>query len=292
MPKLTEAQAIIIAAFITGIFGLIAAVIVVGMGNEDESEPTNQPFISSVANAPSNTPSINASSTNTLEPSATPTDSITSTPRPTRTPRPTNTATLQPTEIPQSAILYQEDFEDGFADGLLHENWSENRFEVINDGTGNQVLSGTNKIASYFYVEGSKTWENYSLTLRFRIDDQFSSNSLVEILVRRKSACQAYDLFLTRFWHKINLLYGSDCDKTVLATGSNYPIGWDFLPNVWHTLNMEANQSLITWQLDGGPIYEAIDDTYSKGGIGFDLWEVTGNLWIDDIVVWSLDESQ
>lgn len=284
--------------FVMGLL-LIALVAFVVLSNEDEQgEETPTATIPAVsqletedASATENVP-VASNPTNTNTPTSESIPIPPNTPEPTITPtlRPTNTNTPLPTDIPQSAILYEEDFEDDRANRLLSKPASENRFHIIDDGQNNKVLSGTGII--HLYIFGSKEWVNYAISLRFLTTDRFSGNSNFGILFRWIDNCRNYYLELRNSEHHLYKTILQSCDYAQLELGDTTPFNWQASPSEWHNVYIEVTGSAIRWKVGNSRFYEAIDSSHSSGEIGFLFWKLSSTVWIDDIKVWSLDESQ
>ncbi|HEX2906366.1 MAG TPA: hypothetical protein VHO69_05855 [Phototrophicaceae bacterium] len=217
-------------------------------------------------------------------PTFTPSPIPSATPLPTPTPIPTATPLPTPTTIPQRTILYQEDFEAGAAD-QWELDWGK-RFNVIDDGTGNHVLesSGTGEM----YIQSGFAWQNYGLRLRFYVADWGAGDTNFHIAARRQLnyGCARYAFYFNGNAQHLAFQASSAECRNLQTADTRQTI----TPQVWHTLSAELRETAIQWQLDDGPIYTAEDGTYAQGSLSLYTGAI-GEIFFDDILVWSLDES-
>jgi hypothetical protein len=101
--------------------------------------------------------------TPTLTPTRTPTPTLTPTPTPTSGPSPTPTPTAT---IPKTAILYNEDFEDGVANGWVEETTG--KWQIVTENDGNHAYQGGFGVTSALSSVGASSWSDYSIELRIK----------------------------------------------------------------------------------------------------------------------------
>lgn len=111
----------------------------------------------------------------------------------TNTPPSQPASTAIPTNIPVSAILYENDFEDGRNEGIKPDggNW-----RVVTEQNGNKILQcniTTNGWWSVAHI-GSPNWDNYAVKLRLR----WTVPGRVAIGVRGSDFVDGYRLVLSK----------------------------------------------------------------------------------------------
>ncbi len=220
----------------------------------------------------------------------------TRTPRPTSTPRPSPTSTPSSTPIPEIAILYREDFADSKADGFDDQTWTTDRFKVVDDGTGNRVWQGSGHPEVVLDDASIDRTENYGISLRFYFPNEMVAFGL-GVREDPTNTCRRYHLHIDPAWSRMEQVFDSDCHAESFAPNYGDTVWEPFQANRWYQVWIEVRDTSMRWRFDDGPIYEVTDTVnpvYRTGTFGIDIWGNMGSksevVWIDDIVIWSLDE--
>ena len=180
------------------------------------------------------------------------------------------------TSIPVKEMLYEEDFEDGQTSSLATIS---GRWEVMDDGTGNLALT-TNGQRSQIVIEGGATWEDYTITFRYRLDGVSSASNFL-VWTRRNNDANYYELVIGTDFNNFGKYVNGKL--TNLDDGGHFN---SFLSsNRWHNVTIELNASNLKWEVDDIPL-GASDESNRSGTAGFGTYSFYGRVWIDDIVVW------
>ncbi len=221
----------------------------------------------------------------------TPTSEITTT----RTRRPlsstetsTPSANLPPSPIPQDSILYQEDFEDGVADG-----WTSSTWTVVNEN-GNYIYRGTGpgdypwSWLDENFIDMSN-WTDYAFESKIRF-----TRGNVFVVARMINQTE---YFYTAVINGDGFIDFGDWNVTKegytnSAVNATYPIQ----TNKWYTVRFELQGDLQTLYIDGELVLERQHSGRDSGGIGFYIVDTTvqgeeEEIYFDDIRVWSLTQS-
>lgn len=273
------------------IFLLIAAILVIIFLLNNGSEKDDSTSAINDVHTPTLTP-VSPTETNTTIPTPvfTSTPTLTRTPRPTDTLAPTHLPTSTLTEIPTEAILYENNFEDGFLTSLrINGDWM-----VIDDGTGNRVVRISAGGNPDIQLLPSTQWDNYAFEARFMIVSVSDGYGNIQFRVRDQfsSTCPSYSLTIESY------NFSETPSRIILdraargCTTSEIFGEMSFEPkteqNIWHTILIEVNDNVVSGTIDGVPQFRGFDDTLSFGDVAIHLFEF-GEAWFDDIRVWSLD---
>ena len=186
--------------------------------------------------------------------------------KPTDTPAPkppTNTSVPEPittpTATPAGKILFEEDFEDGLADGVVIES---GHWQVIEDDLGNRVFEVNNKGLSFWPRArfGSNAWEDYAVEYRVKLiefDISTETGSGMAFLSFRED----YKVSLNPYWQKIYLSYETPESPWDDFAYSDYNIQ----PGVWYSMRIEANGTRLKVFLDGDLRIDVEDSRTSSG---------------------------
>lgn len=217
-----------------------------------------------------------ASTLRTPTQTSTKTPTSTSTPTATKTKAPTPTPSVTFTPIPQSSILFQDDFQDGNA-----KRWdsSVGTWTVIKDETGNYVYEGTGPDNYPQTWPGNRDWADYAFESRIRIKE-----GTVFVLVRANGSSfynvslNTSDVSLARWNSKIG-------EYKVMKSVS-YPIRL----NKWYLVRIEIVGQKYTLYLDNKLVtsytFES-DSPVITGGIGYYIGGGE-TVQVDDVRVWTL----
>lgn len=193
----------------------------------------------------------------------TPSPNPTSTP----TPEPTPTPTPEPTVTP----LFEDDFEDGNADGWTVESGT---FSVINDG-GNMVYEYPSLIEG-LVMAGDIGWTDYSVEAKIKPID----------LNGNKWACLCGRYQDDRNFYSIGLKGNGSLDIRKKIDGSSTTLSstsYTFNINTWYTVKLEMNGSNLKAYINGVLEAETTDSDLASGAIGLFPFEVAAQY--DDIIV-------
>lgn len=196
-------------------------------------------------------------------------------PTPTKTATPEPTPTPTPTSIPEEAMLYENDFEDGAAVDWRPQG---GRWTVIKDDDGNFVYEATTDSYTSSYI-GSSTWENYVLELRVK---PIVGRPLIWI---RSTVGLGSGFYIN--------LDPSTTIPTKTRGGNFTDLGlFDYARanwREWNVIRIEANGDMIKISVNGEYLSDIYDDDFPKGVIGLSVDGTNGKAHFDDIKVWSLD---
>jgi len=183
----------------------------------------------------------------------------------------------------QGTILYEENFENGRADGWLEVNDGKWDLWQVN---GNWVYGVRDQPPQYIlttFLDQSKSWQDYGVELQF----MFQTGQLEQTwftLRTGAATCTGYNfggnrygLTLARFDPRQN------CDSTQLGSVPNYPL----VSNRLYKLRMEVLGNEIRCYLDDQLVIRATDSVYPKGGLAMASYQVEWG-WFDNIRVYSV----
>lgn len=238
-------------------------------------QPTNTLIpTATLTRRPSNTSVPTA--TRTLRPTNTPTPSATRAPTntPSRTPRPTYTPTMTRTPVPQSAILYEEDFDDGVANG-----WGTpfGTWTIETDESGNRFWRGTGPSNYPQQWLNNHNWTDYAFESRIR-----RVNGVVFVCLRANNGGSSfYNVYISDSGTVF-----ADYDGTQYNTfsGTNFPTR----TNTWYLVRFEVEGNQLRLFINNRLIATAQRDSHSMGSIGYYM-EGGSTIDFDDIRVWSLN---
>ncbi|MBN2031383.1 T9SS type A sorting domain-containing protein [bacterium] len=176
-------------------------------------------------------------------------------------------------DVNNGSVLFQDDFEDGNANGwILGSGW-----EVISDDT--YVLRGQGHDLAHPLVEG---WTNHSIEFRFKLlSEGFHFNFRVS-----ENRLSQTDIILTKYFLEIqeNLLilkkkFGTSTDSLSEVTVS-------LSMNTWHTLKVVMEKTSIEVYLDETLTMDVTDtqNPVLSGSFYFETFE-DSEVYIDDISV-------
>ncbi|MFC1960627.1 toll/interleukin-1 receptor domain-containing protein, partial [Chloroflexota bacterium] len=208
---------------------------------------------------------------------------IVSTPTQPPTPMPTVTVptpTQRPTPItaeipmlPESALLYEEDFEDNHAD-----NWSvQSSFTIVDDGSGNKVWRSTG--SGSVFLMPSLDWNNYVMEISYSAVGWGSGLWDLDFCGQRN--LNWYTLFIDPDEMGISEGHGGNFNH---ITGNNiYHRG-----SAWYTVRLLVDGAKVRWQRDDGTVYETTVDECNSG-IGLLTW-LSEDILFDDIRIFLLGD--
>lgn len=204
--------------------------------------------------------SSSISSTNTLEPTITPSQTIT------------------PTQVPVASILFQDNFESQNSG-----NWEggPGTWIVKEDETGNYVYEGTGPDNYPQTWVGNQDWEDYAFESKIRI-----KKGTVFITIR-SSGWYFYNVSINT--NDISLArWNSSIGEYKVVRSTNYPIDL----NEWYLVRVEVVKQQYKLYINNKLIttYTYEDDSpVVKGGIGYYIGG-GDTIQVDNIRVWKLGE--
>jgi hypothetical protein len=209
----------------------------------------------------------------------------TSTPKLSNSTFPFVTSTIAPTPIPQSAILLQEDFEDGKADGWGNSIVGD--WVVEGKPNENHYLSGTGSgIRPYpqnWYGDASTGWTDYAFESRV----MFVTGGTLFICIRAATG----SAFYTAYINDTSINYAQyNPSKDVQFVSLDISTLRTFSHARWYKVRVEIKGNLLTTYVDDELARARLLPTpliNTQGGIGYYM-DGGEKFYIDDIKVWSL----
>ena len=203
-------------------------------------------------------------------------------------PAPSPTASVDAVSVPYyeqvGALIYEEDLEDGIANG-----W-DGEMEIIQLADGNHVWRAENEQPRYILPGGVL---DYAVEARIMQHEGPGGAAGVTVRVISGEACAYYFSYIDFAGGWLPLV-----ENTALCEENRGPDGlldgyqFPFSSDVWYTLALEATGSTIRVYLDGEPVGSDQDDTYQSNIVG--LWSCCGDsgphvFYFDDVRIWSLE---
>lgn len=265
------------------IIGVIVGVVVSIITQADRFAPKQNPpttAVAQVASANATTPIVMS----------------TSTASPSRIPRPTQPLTPTSTRVPSQLIIYQEDFEDGVANGW-ETNYGVGTFEIRQDDNGNSVwwTRGATRV-----LRLPDDVENYAFEARIQYQTDFSdlNGSTIGFLLNVQldnilnCVTNNYLLYIDFLgnYHSLNYVNvnSGTCEWTTHYIAGNF---FDMASNRWYTLRIEVRDSNISTFINDNLLFTANNTVVSSNIVG--LWSCCSSInqefHFDDILIWSLD---
>jgi len=202
-------------------------------------------------------------------------------------PAPSPTASVDAVSVPYyeqvGALIYEEDLEDGIANG-----W-DGEMEIIQLADGNHVWRAENEQPRYILPGGVL---DYAVEARIMQQEGPSGAAGVGVRVVPGEACAYYFSYIDFAGGWLNMVENMPaCDENRGPDGllGTYPI--PFAQDVWYTLALEANGSTMSVYLDGELMGSDQDDSYQSNVVL--LWsccDYSGphTFYFDDVRIWSL----
>jgi hypothetical protein len=249
--------------FCVGLFGLFLFIGLYQWPPESDPQPSETPTVLKISSTKTNT--LEPTKTNTLEPTKT------------NTMVPSHTFTPMPTEIPITAILYSEDFENENP-----ENWavSFGTFIVMEEDSNSfwQATGPHNYPQAWYISTETENWINYAFESRIR----FIKGTLF-ICVRSQTPDAFYNSAISSDnWIHIAEFDSMDGEYRVIAETQN-----NIQRNKWYLIRVEVQGNNISLFIDNKLVLSAKSSSRAFGGIGYYLGggEIID---IDDIRVWAI----
>jgi len=182
----------------------------------------------------------------------------------------------------EGALIYEEDFEDGVANG-----W-DGSMEIVQLGDGNHVWRPENDQERYTLPGGVF---DYAVEARIMKEDGPDGAAGIGVRAVPGEACGHYFTYMRSPWLAL-VEVDASCEEVRDSYGAalgGYQIS--FSQEVWYTLALEANGSTMSVYLDGELIGSGVDDTH-RSNIAF-LWSCCGDwgphsFYFDDVRIFSL----
>jgi hypothetical protein len=173
---------------------------------------------------------------------------------------------------PPGAILFQDDFEDGVADGWTESGGS---WTVVTEGTKVYRQSGTS--GDGISAAGDVNWTDYTVEVRARPVIFNSAGGFARLMARYRDASNYYYLLLrsTQVLELKKMVAGT---ATTLATKS-FAVAADG----WYTLRLEAVGTGLKGYVDGALELSATDSQLGAGRIAVGTYNAEARF--DDMLV-------
>jgi TIR domain len=229
-------------------------------------------------------PTAKPSPTITFTPSPIP-PTQTPIPTPTWTELPTSTSTPTLTPVPQSSILFQEDFENGDPKGWAPSlgNWS-----IGQEVNGNHYWIGTGptNYPQIWYGDKSTNWTDYAFENRIQFVNTAPNSGQLFMCVRSDGGGAFYAVFVNT--QSVNYSqYNISKGINWTTFGSAPEI---FSTNTWYKIRVEIKSDLLSTYVDNELVISRTLPSpiiNTQGGIGYYMGG-GDKFYIDDIKVWSL----
>jgi len=189
---------------------------------------------------------------------------------------PTSTSNSSSTEIPQSSLLFQQDFETGPVNNIYNDgiaNWS-----IVSDDTGNHTYCNSDSNEYSFLVFGrNNTWANYAVEIKIKAQELSDTNA---VLLARFNGNIGYYGTLNFKTHISGLKLGDPFNAS----------GWKSFQgdtNSWQTWRLEVAGKSISYYINNQLIASLKDSELSDGMAGIYIFPHF-KICFDDIRVWAL----
>jgi hypothetical protein len=183
---------------------------------------------------------------------------------------------------PAGVLVYCDDFEDGFADGFTFNGPSWN---VVDDGTGNEVLEVQPQAAGTNAIFGPKIFSDGVIEFRFKIVS--GDNPLFQLNFRQNFIGKNGSDYLVLYKPgSINLLY-QDPDTGWGPMEATSGMG-NFTPSIneWISIRVEAFGNIFKIYVNNGLFTKAKDSRSDSGVLMFTAYPPS-DIYIDDLRVWN-----
>ena len=182
------------------------------------------------------------------------------------------TATPTPTSSVRDTILFEEDFEDGRAQGF---NYMAGNWNVITDEIVNKVLDGDNRLKSQgapSFEFGSLGWTDYALEYDIKM-----RNPTADVWLGIRNSNQGY------YAHRLSQYYAHmsvvDPDWNLLKSRT-----YEFTRGIWYHVRLEAQGETIRVFIDEKLEIETTDSQVHAGDVTFQVMAPT-HVQLDNILV-------
>lgn len=217
---------------------------------------------------------------------------------PTLTPEITSSATYSPT-IAQTitsnvastnspSVLFSEDFEDGRVQNLTYISGD---WEIIDDGTGNNVYEIDNTKVSTFYSmlvfdsPSSSTWKNYEVQCRVKMLN-LTGNATPEFLV-------SFNHDSSESGYVLNLQPSSEVVDLVPVSRGQWQEGisrhYKYSPNTWYSIRIVAKDSTIQVYINNALIIDTNLYETKTGNVEINIGPKS-QIQLDDIKIIKIGE--
>jgi hypothetical protein len=197
-----------------------------------------------------------------------------------QTTRQPSDTSLPPTAIASGSVLFEEDFEDGKAQGIafISGNW-----KIVTDDDGNRVYDIDNTGGSGFpgVDFGSTDWKNYAIEYRVK---PLTAKAWVILEFRRN--LDGSDKYIA----SVSLEYNHVSFAIALDGSPWQPLTTyqsKFVPRIWYTVRIEARDSEIKVFVDDTVKIDTTDSRIDAGAVNIQVGPST-HAQFDDIRVTAL----
>jgi hypothetical protein len=178
-------------------------------------------------------------------------------------------------------ILFEEDFEDGRAQGF---NYMAGNWSVVTDEAGNKVLDGDNRLTSNeapSFGFGSLEWTDYALTYDIKM-----RNPTADVWLGIRSSNQGYYVQrLSLYYSHISVCVTSETSNWDLLKSRTYT----FSRGVWYHVRLEVQGETIRVFIDEKLEIETTDAQIHAGEVTFAVMAPT-RVQLDNIRVIQLGQ--
>jgi len=184
---------------------------------------------------------------------------------------------------PQGKLVFDENFDDGFASGITT---TSTRWEIIDDNNDGKLFQINNSL-------GGGDWVDIGLilttiadgTIEYKVNLVDYSNSSGAIACNfRHTAKERYVLSLVANTNNISINYQGIDD--IWRSLDNALTFYDFKKKTWYDVRIDFKGNEIIAYLDSKKVLTATDDRLKTGGITFTVAPTTVAQF-DDIRVWT-----
>jgi hypothetical protein len=187
---------------------------------------------------------------------------------------------------PAGALLFEDDFEDGSADGITEFN-DAGRWRVVSDSSGNSVYEVDNRGGTGYpaVAFGSRGWADYAVELRVRYP--VHNPDRWGLILEFRASYSHDDVYILHLDSAdrgaLSLFYTEDnIPWTALGTGASR-----IAPETWYNLRLETVGERIRAFIDGRQLIDVTHLRFSRGSVGLAVGP-GGYMQIDDIQVIAL----
>jgi len=177
-------------------------------------------------------------------------------------------------------ILFDEDFEDGSADGI--ELLTENSWEIITDEDSNQVFQSDNRNSSDYpsFSFGQEDWQDYSIEYKIKLIDSTEENARVALQFR-SNGIRYYVLDVGDAEAYLGYSLKDDDWKELVTQNPTIE------RNTWYEVRVDVQGDQIDVYLDNSKISSVTDSQITSGQII--IFAAPGSfVQVDDIRVFAL----
>jgi len=201
------------------------------------------------------------------------------------------TATIEPmvTETPTltaesqlGKLVFEENFDDGFASGL---NTTSARWEIVDDNNRGKLFQIDNSVGGDWVYFGLTSTTIADGTIEFKVNFVDYSNSSGRVACNfRHTPDERYVLSLVADNNNIAINYQGTDD--IWRSLDNAVMDYAFEKEAWYDIRIDFKGNEIITYIDGKKVLTATDDRLKTGEITFSIAPTTVAQF-DDLRVWA-----